>query len=1441
MKSNKNTNKIINSFYLVGIEEVKIKKYKNDEKPLRFIEKMDILNTNLNIKNTRYDLSNQKWLRILNTSHFWLRFQYSDNYENPITNIRIYECDYYSKDYLLLSMNLYNNGYRPIKSINYESSSNDIKDFPKIAQEESFFPKLDSKYVLIPSEYNSKNSLNLPTPKKAALLLICRKTIYLPLKEVIFQKKPGQTTYQFGILRHKSPYSYKYMPEVLDSYPMKEKLNQSIGLFCFPEGIQINDRFITPKCFNFVLTDEFGERTYGSSFVFVQEITIRLREAFVPTYEPNDKTFYCPKAICILSKYPFYYNCLLFLKEIYNIIQPKSSFKIPIERAICSFVDSLYIQTYDKLLRFKINDKNLDFYRIANYGKIWDTNDNYLDTLFRLLSYEQIIASWKGLLLEKKLYLICSSKMVLSHISHALINLLFPFKWIHVYVPILPEKLKLFIESPVPLIIGISFNIEKNELPNDSLILNINNNCFEKYNEKMPPLPSKLKKILMNKLNKLKEEYNLDNPQHTEKIISNLEEANIYLDPDNSLYPKIDTYEIRDAFYNVFIAMFKNYEKYFSWNKQSINLIGTESHFLKENFLKDFNSLEENSFLYLFTETSLFRQIVDSFRLEEKNIKSSFAFFLESIKRGKGKNKYFLQNVIPNNVVFAPEIIISDLNNKTFNYPEFSKLDSSLFIKHEAPDIPYKSKFVYLKDEWCYSTEKFKKKDWERYFLYLIYDIWFTFFSFVLNIYEDNQAIIMMDYALSLLEYLWKTLKISPTRNLFSKLIKSCARKSLNPFIKQMLILLKNINKGQSKYSTLFHNDYLNGLYFLSENVGQNIGAPLTNSNLLTNTFRSTIVLEIKKNDINIESKLNKIIFIPYNLCENCMVTKGITKCLTFDEILAGFIMRKNDDNTSICSNCLNRYEPKLFLLDNNQKNLNLKEINFVTPMKLIKRIDEIIKEKGEIYFYKNNEWNEVYLNIVFYFQLFDLPTCILYVQNDMEKFEKIKNILKQNKIRKYHQEKKASKKSFFFSKLNIAKDNDTSDLSLNNSKYENNINSKISDISINTEKKYTFNLDIEMEIWKNYHLQKQNQIKEINELNKNLSNEDKNEVNLRVKEFKEFFNDIIKYFNIQAQEKLKQFMDNYDKIESMKQYDYANMKFNENEEFDRNEKIKQNQSQIQNKNSFKQKKNSNSNIQISNEDKDGKCSTNIHYNLINKQKQKTDYNEMRKETKKDENNEIPLDNIRDVNNNIQLLENNIMNNNNNNAEINNKSKMIKINYNNNDNINNIKNTNKIKIIHSPNRIINKQIIYLNNNKRTNSSKANKIKSFKILDSNIKNNLFIQSDGNINNNIFSFKEGYNQTNNKFYSNKGILPKNTNNINFYYVNPQNYENKRITYQSNNNNILNKRYDPKDNYNIGILKESNNNIKEIKNIPNYQQNIQNQLINQQNQNYINKTFK
>jgi hypothetical protein len=332
-------------------------------------------------------------------------------------------------------------------------------------------------------------------------------------------------------------------------------------MFCFPEGLHISNQYRMPSWFTFVLTDEIGNRTYGSTLVFWEEMTIELKENFIPYFDEYDpktqkrKYYFIQKAICVLSKFPFYHNCLIFLKDLYRI-QTSSKSLLPLERVICSFVDSLYLRKKE-IVQFNIGEDNLNFYKIANYGELWDTDNNYLEVLFRVLSFKQIVTAWQALLLEKKLFLLCSSKATLSCVAHALINLLFPFKWVHVLIPIIPEKLKSFIETPIPLIIGISFPCDLNEFPNDALILNINKNRFENYFSNIPKLKGKLQALLEKKLKNLKEKYGLDNPIKSDKWMDLQDEAFPSFELDN--YIKVDHTEIREAFFSIFISIFKNY------------------------------------------------------------------------------------------------------------------------------------------------------------------------------------------------------------------------------------------------------------------------------------------------------------------------------------------------------------------------------------------------------------------------------------------------------------------------------------------------------------------------------------------------------------------------------------------------------------------------------------------------------------------------------------------------------------------------------------------------------------------------------------------------------------------------------------------------------------------------------------------------------------------
>ena len=908
--------KIFSSFYIVGCDYSNLQKYSEENNKTlssQYVQNIDLLITDAFPDNNIMRKKNEKWTKLIKGSNSWLRIEYSLEYNNPITEVKIVECNCNEKN-ILFPKKYIDKGFHPIlitKHLENDKNANtfDNPNLIPVFKEYTEVSNINDNFVEIPLNLNAKEYLYLPTKKQCIIIAVSRSTYFLSLKDIYIQPNLKKNLYQFCFYHHTSPFSQKYMPKILDCYPPEEEPNSSIALFCFPEGIKISEEFSMPKWFNFVLTDQLGERTYGSILYFKEDLDAK-KEAinnFIPIYKEKNKSHFIEKGICLLAKYPFYYNSKLILKELYRIGFGNGT-KIPLERIICNIVDSLYLDSYDRIIRYKINEYILDFYQISSYECDLDTNSNYFELLFRILNIDLIITAWKCLLLEKNLFILCSSKSTLLMVCNALINLLFPFMWNHIFIPILPEKMKLFLESPVPSLIGISFPIKIEEIPNNGLILNIDKNCFENYKNEniLPELPPKLKNKLDKNLAKIKEKYLDNNPINVKEYLNYQDE--VFPHYELAKLPPINELEVRHTFYNIFVSIFKNYEKFFILKKDKQNNstemenIDNQIIFLKDAFLKC-NDAIENEFLISFEETSLFTQFKSCFNPDQEEVQKSMVIFLESIKNGPGKNKLYFPDVKLEKIQIAPAIDISDLNGKLFLYSGFEKLDKNLFIHYNVPKIPYKSKFNIYKDEWCYNLKKLKKRDWPKYFFFVILDIWFTFFSFILNYYDDNQAVILMDYALSLIENVVLHKKIPPTRNIFSKIIKSLGRNALTPFMKQILIIVNQVYKNKGNKS-LFQNDYLNGLYTLSSNEGLNSGLSLNNPGITNhNRSQSDITSEIdnksmKKKYKEIVSYLKKIIFLTSSICPNCFINRQTTTKISPEEILAGFYYNYEYNNT---------------------------------------------------------------------------------------------------------------------------------------------------------------------------------------------------------------------------------------------------------------------------------------------------------------------------------------------------------------------------------------------------------------------------------------------------------------------------------------------------------------------------------------------------------------
>ena len=160
-----------------------------------------------------------------------------------------------------------------------------------------------------------------------------------------------------------------------------------------------------------------------------------------------------------------------------------------------------------------------------------------------------------------------------------------------------------------------------------------------------------------------------------------------------------------------------------------------------------------------------------------------------------------------------------------------------------------------------------------------------------------------------------------------------------------------------------------------------------------------------------------------------------------------------------------------------------------------------------------------VYLSIIFYFQLFDLPLFVLYSpkNNDKNLINEIREEIEQNKLRKMtKKEKKRAGKSSSPDRVSRSPDR-----SMDN---KSGVSGEITDIS---GKSTLSNIsEFETEIWKNIKLGSKNDeiLSEANNSNEKI---EKSEFVSKYKEIKSVLSKLMQFFYLNTKEKLEIFLNN--------------------------------------------------------------------------------------------------------------------------------------------------------------------------------------------------------------------------------------------------------------------------------------------------------------------------
>ena len=269
-------------------------------------------------------------------------------------------------------------------------------------------------------------------------------------------------------------------PEILFRYPQNDSgITPSVLEYIFAEGISIEFNLQPPKFIPVVLTNEKGGRTYVYSIRLFDKIEI------------NHKNYYLPYVLSIWSPMN---NCEGFkniLTEFYRIMKISGEYlnessiinyhNLEIIHMIIFLTDIILPPNNSKIiLNFHFSSVEFNFPSLSEIPN----NEEYIQLLFDCLEISTIIKLWCSLLSEKHIIFLANQGYLLFAITQGLLSLMFPFSWLHTYIPVLPLNQIDYLDSPTPYVIGVISNkidsVTLNEKYPGHVICDLNSSTINK-------------------------------------------------------------------------------------------------------------------------------------------------------------------------------------------------------------------------------------------------------------------------------------------------------------------------------------------------------------------------------------------------------------------------------------------------------------------------------------------------------------------------------------------------------------------------------------------------------------------------------------------------------------------------------------------------------------------------------------------------------------------------------------------------------------------------------------------------------------------------------------------------------------------------------------------------------------------------------------------------
>ena len=358
-------------------------------------------------------------------------------------------------------------------------------------------------------------------------------------------------------------------PEIIYKYPKEDikglEINNLAASICFPNGIKLcyeekEENVKTVKNYRSSLTNQVGERffvvTYHfflrkKNYEFESEYDMSPIKSEIIKYQDemrkiiNDeldedifiklniigefnKRDYVniPYCLCLISKYPYIEQMEICLESILLSIKDEKLNIDELNKYISYIVSSIPTPpNHCRILfplryHYKLVEIQSPYFRDIN-----QFGDNPL-TILDHIDIKNILLLFKLLVFEQKLLIVGKDNDLISQIILNFVTLLYPFEWVHTYIPIMSEKMLKFLQAFLPFFNGMNITLLQKAKPilaqasKGVFIFNIDDNTFDinsnykrkskktnaisYINRNIPKFPKYLENLITKELKRLK-------------------------------------------------------------------------------------------------------------------------------------------------------------------------------------------------------------------------------------------------------------------------------------------------------------------------------------------------------------------------------------------------------------------------------------------------------------------------------------------------------------------------------------------------------------------------------------------------------------------------------------------------------------------------------------------------------------------------------------------------------------------------------------------------------------------------------------------------------------------------------------------------------------------------------------------------------------------------